>query len=283
MMTDNRLLEYAGRLPSLSAQAASLSVSALESLANACIALYNLIVVQSSDVVYGSRAEHLARLKQLYSVCLKRYRKEKDFSSRCRLVHIMQLLANEPFACCIPWIEKCSALSGKFIDQEITRHRDCALPQWLWCIAYWHYPLSGDSADDEDFVCFKKQLSGWVRDLQGEDRWQGVSTTEALWRIDLLNANAYMFHENTYDDIIRSLYLHYREQIPVGATSDKEKLLAMGLLYQQAMNNIDLPAKEAVVQAMEDSLARLPESGDEWLYVFSFLVSDLCETIMSES
>lgn len=286
-MINNQLLEYADRLSCLFSQEASLSSFALESLANAGIALHNLIVVQSSDVIYGNRMEHLTRLKHLYTVCQKRYKKEKTFSSKCRLVHTMQLLANEPFAYCIPWIEKCSLLCGKFIEQEITMHRDCILPHWLWSIAYWHYPLSEDSTEDEDFLCFKRHLADWIYDLQGKDQWAELSTTEALWRIDLLNANAYMFHDNSYNESICSLYYHYRKQIRIGITDDTEKLLAMGLLYRQSLNNkaypIDYPMKEAVVQVMKDSLCLLPESSDEWLYVFSFLISDLCETILSES
>ena len=60
----------------------------------------------------------------------------------------------------------------------------------------------------------------------------------------------------------------------------------MGALYGQAVDSkacpVDLPTKEAVVQAMKDSLGLLPAASDEWLYVFSFLVADLCEAVMSE-
>jgi|GEM_PF-2996928 hypothetical protein len=283
---DYPLHEYAKVLQGFMEREASLPVSGLEPLANAGIALHNMIVVQSLDDEYGDRAEHLSRLKALYTVCMKRYMKEKDFHTRCRLVHTMQLLANEPFASCIPLIEKCSDLSGQFIGQEIATHRECALPQWLWCIAYWHYPVDGEPIEDDDFLCFKRHLAQWAHDLHGKDHWPELSTAEALRRMELLNANACMFNEDAYNEIIRSLYAYYREHTPIVATTERESLQAMGALYGQAVDSkacpVDLPTKEAVVQAMKDSLGLLPAASDEWLYVFSFLVADLCEAVMSE-
>lgn len=279
--------EYAAILRGFDGQEASLSVSGLASLAHAGIALHNLVVLQSLDAVYGNRTEYLLRLKHLYSVCRKRYMAEQDFSARCQLAHTLQLLANEPSACCIPWTEKCSALCGKFIARELAMHRDCTLPYWLWCIAYGNYPLSEATSAGEDFLCFKNHLEGWIHDLQGKDWWPGLSPLEALWRIDLLNANSYLFLEDVYDENIRALYIHYRGLVPIGPTADRESLLAMGLLYRQALNfyayPVDWATKQAVVQALKDSFGRLAESSDEWLYVFAFLVSDLCETLASES
>ena len=65
---DYPLHEYAKVLQGFMEREASLPVSGLESLANAGIALHNMIVVQSLDDEYGDRAEHLSRLKALYTV-----------------------------------------------------------------------------------------------------------------------------------------------------------------------------------------------------------------------
>ena len=59
---DYPLHEYAKVLQGFMEREASLPVSGLESLANAGIALHNMIVVQSLDDEYGDRAEHLSEM-----------------------------------------------------------------------------------------------------------------------------------------------------------------------------------------------------------------------------
>lgn len=264
-----------------------MSVDGLEALSRIYVSLYNLVAVKSLDNTLGSRLTHYERLRHLYQVCLKRYRKEKNFTRRCRLVNIMQYLANEPFGFNLPWRNQSFDLTGKFIEEEMPLHHEHMRPEWLWCVAYWFYPMNSDCTEDSNFLCFKKQLASWVTQLNGKDRWPWLSILDGLRRINILNANSYLFLDETYDPIIRKLYAYHRKQTKIAATTDKEALLTMGQLYEQALNFNAYPAdtltRKAVIQAMKDSYYQLSEYSDEWLYVFSYLMFDLCEAIMGES
>ena len=288
LMTQDLLFEYSGRLSRLFDRESALSVSGLESLARAGIALYNLSVARPAGRACGERGGWLSRLRRLYSLCRSRYAVETDFPAKCRLAHTLQLLANEPFAADADRSGQCAALVDGFVGQEMAGRRDCTLPAWLWCIVYLHYPPAEEDAAEEDFRCFRGHLARWIDSLQGKDRWPGLPVAEAWGRIDLLNANACLFGDDAHRESLRVLYAYYRGQTPIGATADGERLRAMELLYRQASYlsaspcPVDVPAKQAVVQAMQDSLALLPESGDEWLYVCSFLVSAWCEALMEE-
>ena len=60
----------------------------------------------------------------------------------------------------------------------------------------------------------------------------------------------------------------------------------MGQLAEQAScfcaYPYDAPTRDAVFQAMGDSIHLLPAGGEEQLYALSFLVSGLCETVLNE-
>lgn len=286
MNKEATLKNYIHQISRLEAQEESLSVDGLEALSRIYVALYNLVVVKSLDTTLGSRLTHHERLKRLYGVSLKRYRKEKNFIQRCRLVNILQYLSNEPFGFNLPWRNQSFDLTGKFIEEEMPLHHERMQPEWLWCVAYWFYPMNNDCTEDRNFRCFKKQLASWVIQLDGKDRWGGLSMLEVLQRLDILNANSYLFLDETYGPIIRSLYAYCRKQTKIAATTDKEALQTMGLLYEQALNFNAYPAEtltqKVVIQAMKDSHYLLAEYSDEWLYVFSYLMFDLCEAIMGE-
>lgn len=281
----NELSDYIEKLAVLASKETSLSVSALNSLSRAYVAIHNLVTVKSLDCVFGDQMIYLALLKRLYTLCQRKKSSEKDFSLRCRLVNTMQYLANEPFGPYLPWRDQCYEMTESFLSQELDIHPDCTLPEWLWCIAYWLYPISKDNADSEVFRYLKNCLHSWIQVLSGKDEWPGLPVLDALQRINLLNANSYMFLDNTYDPIIRLLYEHYRPLVSVAPTTRINGLHTMGLLYEQAINfnayPYDPATKASAVHGLKKSSGLLIPYSDEWLYVISYLIYDLCETLNS--
>lgn len=283
---NSQLQDYAERLSAFSGREVSVSVAGLASLARAYVALHNLTVTRVAGEAYGTAKLHLSRIRHLYSVCEERFRREKNFASRCHLLNVLHVLGHESFSSCSPWADGCDDLLDDFIAHELPLHRDCSRPDWLWCIARWAYPLDPCSKESEGFRSFRRQLAAWASQLDGKDHWPGLTAGETLSRLGLLNANAEMFLDNAYDEAIRSVYTYCRKQTEVKATTDPQRLQAMGQLAEQAScfcaYPYDAPTRDAVFQAMGDSIHLLPAGGEEQLYALSFLVSGLCETVLNE-
>ena len=187
---NSQLQDYAERLSAFSEREVSVSVAGLASLARAYVALHNLTVTRVAGEAYGTAELHLSRIRHLYSVCEERFRREKNFASRCHLLNVLHVLGHEPFSSCTPWADGCDDLLDDFIAHELPLHRDCSRPGWLWCIARWAYPLDPCSKESEGFRSFRRQLAAWASQLDGKDHWPGLTAGETLSRLGLLNTNA---------------------------------------------------------------------------------------------
>lgn len=282
---EEQLQEYIQLLMQYPAKENTISVWELESLARAGIAIHNLVVSESLDDTFGQRNEHLSRLKRLYLLCKRRFEQEKELTLRCQLINTMQDLSNEPFSPFLTWRDECYDLVNDFIEQTQSLQPNCSLPEWLWCIGYWHYPLGDNPAEDDSFRHFKHQLADWVDEWR-ENRWQELSLLDALYRLDLLNANSYMFLDDTYDEVIRTLYAHYREQALAVHSLDSDSLRIKGLLYEQSQNfqayHYDHLAKKAAARYFATAIRQIPQGTEEWLYAVSYLVVDLCGNIIEK-
>lgn len=282
---NSQLRDYAERLSGFSGREPSCSAAGLYAMCRACVALFNLSVTVGDEASCGTREALSARISHLSAVCLERFRREKNFAARCRLLNAWQVLTHEPFSPCLPCDGDSGDLLGDFIARELPLHRDCGQPDWLWCVARWAYPPDACSTGSDAFRCFRMQLAAWVAQLDGKDHWPGLTDGETLARLDLLNAHAEMFLDNAYGEAIRSVYAYCRRHVEVRATTDPQRLLAMGRLAEQAgyfcAYPYDAPVREAVFQAMADSVHLLPAGSEELLYVLSFLVCGLCETVAS--
>ena len=282
---EEQLQEYIRLLLQHPCQENTLSVWGLESLARAGIAIHNLVVSESLDNTFGQRSMYLSWLERLYDCCKKRFEQETDLTLRCRLINTMQSLSNEPFSPFLDWRDECYDIVYDFIEQTQPLHQDCSLPEWLWCIGYWHYPPSDNPVEDDSFRHFKNQLAGWVSEWE-KDHWQRLPLLDALCRLDLLNANSYLFLDETYDDVIRAVYACYREQALRIDSLDAKSLRIKGLLYEQSQHtqayHYDHLAKKATTRHFAKSIHLIPQGSDPWLYAVSYRVDDLCGNLIEK-
>ncbi|HJA88333.1 MAG TPA: hypothetical protein H9778_06530 [Candidatus Parabacteroides intestinavium] len=261
-----------------------LSVSGLESLSRANLAIYHMLISDSLDDIYGNRKKYLARIKKMYALCRSLYVRQ-DFITSCRMVNLMQSLASVPGLITSRWQDECYNLVWRFVEERKCVREEWNIPEWLWCVACSYYPLSDEESQEESFCRFREQLEKWVAELGRDGQWTGLSVFNGLQRIQVLNGNSYMFLDNSFDDALRSAYRYYRNQVKFEKTTDIGSLRLMGMLYEQAFNykvyQIDRESMRLAIDALEASLPLLPEKSDVWLFTLSYLVSAECLNIMN--
>lgn len=261
-----------------------LSVSGLESLSRASLAIYHMLISDSLDDIYGNRKRYLARIKKMYALCRNHYI-QQDFITSCRMVNLMHRLASAPGLTTSRWQDECYNLVWQFVEEVKHTEEEWNMPEWLWCVACSYYPLSEEEVQEKSFCRFRKQLNTWVSELDSNGQWIGLSIFNGFQRIHVLNGNSYMFLDNSFDYALRSAYPYYRSQVRFEPTTDENNLRLLGMLYEQAFNykayQIDKESMRMAIKTLNASFPILPERSESWLFALSYLVSAECLNIMN--
>ena len=222
-------------LPSLlNADFAGATNVRLLSLARTYAALCDLATFDFPSGEYGTRKIWLQRIDTLFGVLRERCRRESDAALRCRMVHAMYTLvcgtvsgdvskrkevcfamADELVRDCLGGNEKRSSLRPDE-SELLIRTGVCH------CLIDLLYP--GPDAGDEYLLLLKRQISGWIAEMNRDGSWSGVSPDVALERIGVMNRYSYAFLDKTNDSAVKRSFEYFRNSLPVpedAATSTK--------------------------------------------------------------
>ena len=226
-------------LPSLlNADFAGATNVRLLSLARTYAALCDLATFDFPSGEYGTRKIWLR----------ERCRRESDAALRCRMVHAMYTLvcgtvsgdvskrkggcfamADELVRDCLGGNEKRSSLRPDE-SELLIRTGVCH------CLIDLLYP--GPDAGDEYLLLLKRQISGWIAEMNRDGSWSGVSPDVALERIGVMNRYSYAFLDKTNDSAVKRSFEYFRNSLPVpedAGNFDENYLYTLARLYDTAV------------------------------------------------
>ena len=147
----------------------------------------------------------------------------------------------------------------------------------LKSICFAHYPVPDD--ESADFLFLRRTLSEWSETMQVNGSWLGVSISDALERLLLMNMNSYMFLDKRYDLKIRSCYAFYSSQ-PLPLNPSADELRIYGLLCDASLDgNAYAPDKrlfELVSGELSSCRSLFSPSSSPYLYCQSYDAARLC-------
>ncbi len=177
------------------------SVQELLSCAEKYASLYMLIYVDSLDAKYGDRRIYKSRLNDIFTQLELCYAHETDLTERARIVCGLFHIIRETIA--VIDREKylhCHQLCYQVIKDSLARSLS-TIPV-MKCIADYLYTCSDD--EDEQFhKFFISQLETWVKELDDNGCWKGISSDEAKARLELMDMNSYMLMDDSFILILR--------------------------------------------------------------------------------
>lgn len=220
----------------------------LLSLARTYAALCDLATFDFPSGEYGTRKIWLQRIDTLFGVLRERCRRESDAALRCRMVHAMYTLvcgtvsgdvskrkggcfamADELVRDCLGGNEKRSSLRPDE-SELLIRTGVCH------CLIDLLYP--GPDAGDEYLLLLKRQISGWIAEMNRDGSWSGVSPDVALERIGVMNRYSYAFLDKTNDSAVKRSFEYFRNSLPVpedAGNFDENYLYTLARLYDTAV------------------------------------------------
>ena len=123
-----------------------------------------------------------------------------------------------------------------------------------------------------------------------EGRWDGISSDEALCRIEVMSRNSNMFLDSSHDEIIEKARTSYCKSILeslrcFNGVSSRSFRLTLFLLYEMMMWGVGVPDYELVNEIADSSrlqAAQYPYGSDEWLFYQSICLDRLCMQVSEE-
>ena len=104
------------------------------------------------------------------------------------------------------------------------------------CLIDLLYP--GPDAGDEYLLLLKRQISGWIAEMNRDGSWSGVSPDVALERIGVMNRYSYAFLDKTNDRAVNRSFEYFRNSLPVpedAGNFDENYLYTLVRLYDAAI------------------------------------------------
>jgi len=104
------------------------------------------------------------------------------------------------------------------------------------CLIDLLYP--GPDAGDEYLLLLKRQIAGWIAEMNRDGSWSGVSPDVALERIGVMNRYSYAFLDKTNDRAVNRSFEYFRNSLPVpedAGNFDENYLYTLVRLYDAAV------------------------------------------------
>ena len=267
-----------------------LSDDALIALSRSYISMQNLVVANNLDSEYGNHKEFEKALDILYRICIMRCQPNQSFVRRCRMTPMLYVLVYMQMrGVDMRKSEECHKLMCQVVDEWMTRpdiHTDRdSVYGVLRCVTnLYYYTSKNDRNNASEFIWFKQRVSDWAALMNSDGRWDGISSSEALCRIEVMSRNSNMFLDTSFEDIIETARVNYCKSILVGMRrSDGRPLRNCGLtlfmLYEVMMWGIGTPNRKLVNEIAESAkkqAEQYPCGSDEWLLYQSTCLDRLC-------
>lgn len=263
----------------------------LVSLAKAFAAVYELVSSAAPAGEYGAEGTCRDRIGCLFDVLSERLACESDTVVRSRMVHAMYSLACETvFAVDLRKKECCyraaDALVRDYMNGIGTGSGNGLLQQAGICMCAADLLYPAPAADDEYLLFLKRQIAGWIAEMNRDGSWNGVSPDVALERVGMMNRYSCMLFDRTNDKAVKRSFEYFRNSLPVPEDTgnfDENYLHTLGRLYDAAIlgNAYDMDHRLAhrIARFMYD-YSRTPFcSGDDRFYCTSYVIHCVVEEI----
>lgn len=273
--------------------ASEVSEVRLSALGRIYLSLCTLVVVNGLDEELGERSRYGRLLGALSDTGWRSYRRLEDFEARGRLLHSLFSLTFEPFALAeAPRAAACVRAADALVGEYLASTRnagDAAEPAgWaevMRCAADLAFP--GMCGREAYRGWYRERLASWAGSLGADGSWPGLSRSDALRRIGLMNRDSYMFPEGGYEAEARRAYDRYVRGFELPADSaDLEwpDARELGLLYEVVVQGnlweVDIALAERIVSRLWSfATSRASHEDDLWTYCLSYVVQHACDAL----
>ena len=273
-----------------------LSDDAVIALSRSYVSMQNLVVANGMEPTYGNRKEFEKALDILYRICRQRCRYSQPFARRSRMTPVLYMIVYmQMYGVALQKSRECEELMSNLVNEWMrcleTHAERTAVYSVLRCISnLFCYVSEHDRENDLNFLWFKQRIGDWAVTVSGAGKWDGISASEALCRIEVMSRNANMFLDTSNDEVIEQVRTSYCKSI-LGQLhrSNGKPLRNYGLtlfmLYEVMMWGIS-PVNNEIINAIARCAIRLvtqyPQGSDEWLLYQSTILDWLCMQVTAE-
>lgn len=266
-----------------------LTDEAVVALMNIHLSVANLIVANNLETEYGSAAPHREAMNRLFSICHKRCRSNQTLARRSRMIPALYNLFAMPASVfdehrdrmvehCVwravdEWKKKHDTTRQPFTEPE--RRTEYGI---LHCIIEaTRYMVEEDKPAQPDFRYMRQRVEAWASEMNADGSWDGITTGEALQRIDIMTGNANIYDDTRFNAAIEQARSRCFEQVISHGTDPTARELFM--LYRTLIWGIGQPDRtrtEAVAARAAEQLNTCPAGSDEYLWSLALCMDCTC-------
>ena len=265
-----------------------LTDEAVVALMNIHLSVANLIVGNNLEK-YGSVAPHREAMDRLFAICHKRCRSNRTLARRSRMIPALYNLFAMPASVfdehrdrmvehCVwravdEWKKKHDTTRQPFTEPE--RRTEYGILRCI--IEATRYMVEEDKPVQPDFRYMRQRVETWASEMNADGSWDGITTGEALQRLDILTGYANAHGGIHFDSVIeRARNRCFEQIISHGATTTARELY---MLYRTLIRGIGQPDRtraEAVATCAAEQLNASPAGSDEYLWLLALCMDCTC-------
>ena len=266
-----------------------LTDEAVVALMNIHLSVANLIVANNLETEYGSAAPHREAMDQLFAICHKRCRSNRTLARRSRMIPALYNLFAMPAAVfderrdrmvehCIwravdEWQKKHDTTKQPLTEPE--RRTEYGILRCI--IETMRYVDEDDKLAQPDFRYMRQRVETWASEMNADGSWDGITTGEALQRLDIMTGNTNIYDDARFNAAIERARSRCFEQIiSHGAATTARELF---MLYRTLIRGIGQPDRtraEAVAKRAAERLNTCPAGSDEYLWSLALCMDCTC-------
>ena len=266
-----------------------LTDEAVVALMNIHLSVANLIVANNLETEYGSAAPHREAMNRLFAICHKRCRSNQTLARRSRMIPALYNLFAMPAAVfdehrdrmverCVwravdEWKKKHDTTRQPFTEPE--RRTEYGILRCI--IETMRYVDEEDKLAQPDFRYMQQRVETWAAEMNADGSWDGITTGEALQRLDILTGYANAHGGIYFDSAIEQARRRCFEQIISHGTDTTARELYM--LYRTLIRGIGQPDRtraEAVATCAAEQLNTCPAGSGEYLWSLAVCMDYTC-------
>lgn len=264
-----------------------LTDEAVVALMNIHLSVANLIVANNLETEYGSAAPYREAMNRLFAICHKRCRSNQTLARRSRMIPALYTCSPCPMPCSTntetAWSNTAhGALSTN--GRRNTTRQPLTEPERrteygiLRCIIEaTRYMVEEEKPVQPDFRYMRQRVETWASEMNADGSWDGITTSEALQRLDILTGYANAHGGIHFDSVIgRARNRCFGQIISHDSNTTSRELF---LLYWTLIWGIGQPDRthaEAVAKRAAERLNTCPEGSDEYLWSLAVYMDCTC-------
>jgi len=252
----------------------------LASLGRLLLSLHDFLVDSYAfpyTAQYGKyRPSVTDKLNELYDACTERIHAAGDVHTSAAMLPTMFAIAaipSEPLD--NHKYQECDDMAATFIGTALSHCDDAD-----WQTEHSALRVIIELAEQMDEYDRKKdgyckyllrRITAWAKTMSADDGWEGLSDTEALSRLEVMNRNSYKLSDSRYDRLIEQSLYRFRD---IAAWDAEELSLGMALAAN-AVHGIDMQTIEVIAEQAATRLPSAQPDGDECRELCALLLDGL--------